>query len=480
MRTKTLLSAAALLLPAAAAGITTQVIQLRSANPQLPAQECNAARASGLDYTAGVSAPPPPEEPLPPPEVPQASPPARLPILHGPDGGEVAPPPETDPTKLPLQPLEGNPQDIWRVGEVLARAEAGERVRMSFFGASHTGGDYWTGHIRRVMQSRYGDAGHGFILPAALYQGFRNSDINLCRTDGWRPDHVRAKTSWEDGYLGLGMSVSSSDPADFGWIETTGSNPHGRLVSRYRIFGLIQPEGGTLVARVDQGPPLTFSTRGETPDLLQAWLDVEPGAHRLTVSPQGDGEVRLFGISAERAGPGVIVDAIGVRGRQASSWLKWDEALMSQMMTALDPDLVVLAYGTNEAADPDYTMEAYAADLRAVLTRMRQVRPLAACVLAGPSDRGIKKGRSMPWIWDRTAPVAQVQREVAPEFGCVFWDWQQATGGPGSMIIWREYTPPLAAGDLIHFTPDGYIHTAERFIDALDDARALSLTIPTP
>ena len=148
---------------------------------------------------------------------------------------------------------------------------------------------------------------------------------------------------------------------------------------------------------------------------------------------------------------------------------------MDPMMTALDPDLVVLAYGTNEAADPDYTMEDYAADLRAVLTRLRESRPHAACVLAGPSDRAIKKGYATPWIWDRTAPVAQVQREVAPEFGCVFWDWQQATGGPGSMIIWRSYDPPLAAGDYIHFTPSGYVYSAERFIAALDDARSLSL-----
>ncbi|MFT5681286.1 MAG: lysophospholipase L1-like esterase [Myxococcota bacterium] len=475
MQTKTLLAIGALLIPAGALGITTQVIQLRSANPQIPAQDCNSARSTGLDYAEGVTPSVPPEEPLAVPEVPTSTPPISLPILIDAQGGEITPPVETDPTKLPLQPLEGNPQDIWRVGEVLRRAEAGERVRMTFFGASHTGGDYWTGHIRRVMQSRYGDAGHGFILPAALYRGFRNTDINLCRTDGWRPDYDRAKTSWGDGYLGLGMSVSSTDPADFGWIETTRSNPHGRAVSRYRIFGLMQPEGGTLTAQVDGSPPLTFSTRAESPDLLQAWIDVEPGAHRLTVSPQGDGEVRLFGISAERAGPGVIVDAVGIRGRQAKSWLSWDESLMGQMMTALDPDLVVLAYGTNEAADSDYTMEAYARDLRAVLTRLRESRPHAACVLAGPSDRAIKKSRTTPWVWGRTEPVAQVQREVAPEFGCVFWDWQQATGGPGSMLIWRQYDPPLAAGDYIHFTPSGYIHSAELFIAALDDARSLNL-----
>ena len=55
--------------------------------------------------------------------------------------------------------------------------------------------------------------------------------------------------------------------------------------------------------------------------------------------------------------------------------------------------------------------------------------------------------------------------------GCVFWDWQQAQGGEGSMIAWLYTDPPLAAKDLIHHTSAGYIHIAERFIEALDDAK---------
>ena len=65
--------------------------------------------------------------------------------------------------------------------------------------------------------------------------------------------------------------------------------------------------------------------------------------------------------------------------------------------------------------------------------------------------------------------IAQVQREIAPEFGCVFWDWQQATGGEGSMVAWWKAEPSLASKDLIHFSAAGYIHSAEHFVSALDD-----------
>ena len=115
-------------------------------------------------------------------------------------------------------------------------------------------------------------------------------------------------------------------------------------------------------------------------------------------------------------------------------------------------------------------MEQYSTDLRSVLRKMRRAAPEVGCILVGPSDRGKSVGKKTYQVWERTKYVAEVQRAVAPEFGCVSWDWQQATGGEGSMIAWRYTDPPLAGQDLIHFTPAGYIHSAELFLSALDDA----------
>ena len=194
--------------------------------------------------------------------------------------------------------------------------------------------------------------------------------------------------------------------------------------------------------------------------------------HRLTFSPLGDAPTRLLGISVENPGPGILVDAIGIRGREAKTWLKWDYDIFEQTFHALSPDIAVLAYGTNEANASDYSMEAYTKDLRKVLTKLRKAAPSIGCILVGPSDRGkkLKRSKNKYRVWQRTAMVADVQRTVAPEFGCVFWDWQQATGGEGSMISWRFTEPPLAARDLIHFSAAGYIHSAERFVAALDNA----------
>ena len=418
--------------------------------------------------------PPPPRPDAAPPGPPHAAPdPATMPqVTVGGAATSVASLPGADPAALPPRPLEGSPEVLAAVGALLARAEAGERVRLSFFGASHTAGEFWTGHLRRLLQARYGDAGHGFVLPAALYRGDRAQDVNLCRTEGWRPDWAGRRDGHGDGLLGpAGMSVSSGDPADFGWVETTRSNPQGRAVAFFDVYALAQPGGGTLRLTVDSASPREVSTAAEAPDLLRFRVEVPDGPHRLTLAPVGDGEVRLFGVSMERPGPGVLVDAMGVRGKEARTWLAWDEQMAARGLASLGPDLVVLAYGTNEANDARYELDAYRADLTAVLARLHAAVPGAACLLVGPTDRFVDLKRGRYAIWDRTAAFAQAQREVALAEGCAFWDWQQATGGPGSMLAWHLHDPPLSAADGIHFTRAGYELSAERLLGAIEAAR---------
>lgn len=458
------------------APVEAQVFRVEGANGP-PDLSCDAARAAAKPelMKAPSNAPPPrPREasPEPPPEPDLDQLPAL--VVDGTTLQREALP-GWDLASLPLQRLEGPDSALRDIGEVMRAAELGARVRISVFGASHVGGDFWTGRIRRDLQARYGDLGHGFVLPAALFQGWRGNDINLCRTDDWFPDYAGKRDGRDDGLLGFaGMSVSSKNDASFGWIETTRTNPQGRAVSSYDVFALGQPGGGHLELTVDAAGSRTVSTDAAFPTLLRWRLNVADGPHRLTLSPLGDGEVRVFGVSAEREGAGVIVDAMGVRGRTARSQLSWDRQMAASGLLALNPDMVVLAYGTNEAADTSYTFEQYRADLREVLREVRRVVPDVACALVGPSDRAVEQRGGGYRVWDRTAGVAAVQREVAPEFNCAFWDMQQATGGPGSMVAWRLMKPAMAAGDLIHFSAAGYELLGDRFVAALDETRKLA------
>ncbi len=374
--------------------------------------------------------------------------------------------PPFDIAAVPLEPLRGRDVDIARIRHVFLIAAAQKRTtRISFWGASHVAGEFLTGHIRRLLQTRWGDAGHGFVMPGPPWNGYRAGDTNLCAGGTWVSDYVERRDGRDDGRHGpAGMDVTAGKGA-VGWVQTTKTNPQGRAVSRFEVAFLREPDAGTLHLSVDGGASIDVSAKGETGPGL-ASLSVVDGPHRLQVS--ADGPVRVFGVWMERDAPGVIVDAAGVSGRTASSWQKWDATLMAPFLERKRPDLVVLAYGTNEANDKSLDPEKYATSLRLSLTRMRALLPDAACVLVGPSDRGKKvKGNTFA-IWTPTVWVARVQREVGPEFGCATWDMQAAMGGPGSMLQWYfNAEPRLAAGDLIHLSVEGYKEMGARLLAAM-------------
>ncbi len=372
-----------------------------------------------------------------------------------------------DVAKVPLEPFRGRPEALDRVHAVYdAMARRDHVVRIAFWGASHVAGEYYTGEVRRELQGQFGDAGHGFVMPAAPWSGYRASDANLCTQGAWVSDYDRRSGGRGDGMLGVaGMSVESSSTTSLGWVQTTRSNPQGQHVSRFEVQYLLQPEGGNLDLTVDSAAPVRVSTRGATGPGMTV-LKVPDGPHRLTVQPAGDGPVRLLGVNMEGEGPGVVVDAMGVSGRTVSSWTRWDATLQAAYLARRTPDLAVLAYGTNEANDPSLNPEGYRTQLRASLQRFREVLPNTACLLVGPSDRGKKVSGTTYAIWGPTAWVARVQAETAPEFGCASWDLQAVTGGPGSMLRWRLLDPPWAAADLIHFMAAGYQEVGRRFVGA--------------
>jgi len=379
--------------------------------------------------------------------------------------------PGADPGALPPQPLEGDPAVIAAVGGVIRDMQAGQRTRITVIGDSHIAGDWMTGHLRRVLQGRHGDLGHGFLMPISLYWGYRGQDINLCSTDKWLSHWENHLSGYPASYMGFaGMGASSSDPENFGWLQTTSTNIRGRQVSRWEVYTLQKPDGGTLLATVDGAEPVQIPTLHADTRVQRTRIEVPDTGHRLTVAPKGDGEVVVLGVSAEREGAGVLLDHMGINGKEIRSVLKWDGELVKQGIASLGPDLLVVAFGTNEANDPSYTVDQQKQDWSAALDKLRAGAPGAPCVLIGPSDRGKKVGADTYAIWDRTEVVARVQREVALKEGCAFWDWQQGMGGPGAMVAWSLKSPALGAGDLIHLTKDGYEVSAERFLEALEAA----------
>jgi lysophospholipase L1-like esterase len=216
-----------------------------------------------------------------------------------------------------------------------------------------------------------------------------------------------------------------------------------------------QPRGGTIEITLEpSGARRTLSTAGARLRAEVITLRAPNAIRRAIVSARGDGPVRVFGASFERDRSGVVIDALGIPGARMRDRLPWDDAGLRAQLDALAPDLIALAYGTNESGSGDRSIDADRREIEEAVRRARAAAPNASCLLIGPSDWPARtpEGGFIPRA--RTAQIVRVQREVAARHGCGFFDLVAFTGGPGSMTRWAA--AGLALEDHVHFSDEGY------------------------
>ena len=188
----------------------------------------------------------------------------------------------------------------------------------------------------------------------------------------------------------------------------------------------------------------------------------ESAAHQLEVRATGDGDVRVFGISLDRSQPGIVFDALGINGARVTTCLQWNEQHWAEQLKHRAPQLVVLAYGTNESTDEGTPQQTYERQLVDLLGRVARAVPSASCMLLGPPDRAVKDGDR----WMTSSKLKEIilsQRRVAEAAGCAFYNQLEAMGGEGTVAGWAQEDPPRAQKDRVHLTRDGYAQLGSSF-----------------
>jgi lysophospholipase L1-like esterase len=309
-------------------------------------------------------------------------------------------------------------------------------------------------------------------MVARPWRFYRHTRAELQSTTGLTPSFVRKRPELAATLL-LGLTgvaqTNAAAPVFTQLLVRPAEQPDGRSTD-YELYFLKRKGGASLEVALDGKVVASTSANAEatSPGYL-AFQVGDDAQHQLAVSSQGDGPVTLFGLTSERQGAGVVLDTLGIPGARARSQLYWDHALLQEHVQRRHPDLVVLAYGTNESTDVEQPIEDYAASLRKVVEQLRALAPEASCLLVGPTDFPEKISRRSYQPRERTAQIIRVQRAAASEHGCAFFDTVAATGGPLSMLRWARMTPPLGGRDLIHFTRPGYEAIADKLTDLLLD-----------
>ena len=343
------------------------------------------------------------------------------------------------------------------------RKEPGAITRILHYGDSVIAGDLISGTMRRRMQERFGDAGHGFILIANPWEWYFQNDIAHSASDGWSANKLTGP--WPDDHVfGLGGVSFHTRGTATAFFSTRADGDYGRKVSRFDLFYLEQPRGGTVLLAATGRPPEKLSTRsppgeaadaGATSHARVKTIAVEDGAGSLTIRALGDGDVRVFGVALERDRPGVVYDALGAHAARASFWAEEAPSDWTAQMELRKPSLVVLQFGTNESEDTTIKADTYAPVFGTLIEEVQRAAPGIPILVASPLDRAIKGSDGEL----RTSPVIERivlgQRAAAKEHGVAFWNTFEAMGGRGTMAKWRHTRPQLGNNDLSHPTPAG-------------------------
>ncbi len=335
--------------------------------------------------------------------------------------------------------------------ESLARAYQGEWVtRIVHYGDSHVAADILTGSLRRKLQLFFGEAGAGFVLPGRPWQGYSRPGVTSQASAGWKTDGLTQASLAADGRLGLaGVSLSTRASGESITVTAAGSY--------FDIYALKQPGGGSLSVLLDgveQKHNVSLASRVSESACIEIVAEIG-SVHTVELRTTSAGRTRIFGIAIERNSAGVVYDAMGINGARASRPLRWEWDLLAAGLLRRDPDLIVVAYGSNEVSDPDLNLEEYKISFAALLRQFHEAAPRASILVIGPPDRAVR----IATRWKTIAPMpalVEAQRQAAFEAGAAFYDLFNAMGGSGSIDRWATQPQPLAQPDRVHLTSAGY------------------------
>jgi lysophospholipase L1-like esterase len=326
-------------------------------------------------------------------------------------------------------------------------------VRVIQFGDSHTAADVFTGALRTLFQQKFGDGGAGFSFAGYPFAGYHIHGTKRAQSTGWLALGTHLNDIG-DAMVGMG-GVSLSTNAAGNWVSLDAD------ATSLQVQYLVQPNGGSIEIRDNDTLIATVSTASSdttAPDSAGHFdTPVESGPHHFEVLTVDPAPVRLLGLSTENAF-GVTYEAAGINGAEASLFLRWNEALQQTLLIEINPALIVLSYGTNEAGDRNWTEEGYAAMFQRIIERCRRLAPNASILVVGPPDRALRAGRR---AWKPFAGVDRIvaaQRSVCRKMNCAYWDQRSRMGGFGSMRDWVSIS--WAQPDHTHFTGEGYTELA--------------------
>jgi lysophospholipase L1-like esterase len=268
-----------------------------------------------------------------------------------------------------------------------ARGRSGRPVHVLQIGDSHTAGDAITGAWRDLLQGRYGSGGRGVLAGGRPYAGYLTRGVTATMSDGWSIAATFGSASAAPRPP-LGLSGFSLTSRRDGARMSLTADSH-EAFDRFTICAMTGPRAGALSIRV--GARMTrFQLESFTARPECRTIEADGPQTAVDVITEG-GPVTITSWGTFHDAGGVTLSNVGVVGSQLVHFARTDDAVLGEELRAYRPDLIVVAFGTNEGFAPRFSPQEYEITLRTQVGRLRRLAGNVPILLLGAPDASSRR-----------------------------------------------------------------------------------------
>ena len=346
------------------------------------------------------------------------------------------------------------------VAQIL-RGTATDHVRIAVYGDSNLTRDYMTGAMRRRLQTKYGDAGHGYVASVKPWGWYHHMDVRHGDDGAWDGINVTTRTTYDARYGHAFIAAHSQWQSSRTWVQTADEHaPIGKTASHFDIAYVKGPWYGAFDAEVDGTAVAHIDAHAAEFSAGFTAIDVPDAPHKLVLAVKS-GSAQLLGVSIEREPKpaSFVVDSLGVGSMNCVCMLQGDPEVYDATLQRRKYDLVIVHLGTNLFI-PDKVGPCY----EKLIARHRHALPGVPLLVMTPPDfiGMINPPRTADWM----LKTIDALKSTARASRTPLFDFFAAMGGNGSMARFHE-RKMVGPGDWVHFNEEGAAYMGDRVLYAI-------------
>ncbi len=340
--------------------------------------------------------------------------------------------------------------------EKLVRTGEG-KINVVQIGGSHIQAGTFSGQIRSRLQKMNGEmnAGWGFMFPYRIARTNSPYGYYIRYTGNWQTcRNVETRKSCTLGVSGI--SATTNSPKAELTILLEKENELDYRFNKIRVF--YENRDADYSVSVDS---LIVKNVFKSEEYIDFELKMHVDSLTLCIQkPENSGgSFTLFGITTEKAPNGFIYNSIGINGAQVPSFLRCD--LFEKQLELLNPDLVILGLGINDAYGKRFSQSEYEANYGMLIARIRKAAPQTAIIFTTNNDSYLYRR----YVNNNGEKVRQSMLKMAEKHRAGVWDMYEVMGGLNSVVLWEKNG--LSQRDKVHFTREGYLLLGDLFFNAI-------------